>query len=93
MRTHPYKSNSRKIIEAIEKREGKPILELISIHNERMEAKEKANQNIRFSFHQPQRKRQKGCCHCGALYKRILVKDDFLVLCRRSNKAPRNCYF
>lgn len=88
-----HAANNKQVIEEIEKREGRSILELIDIQNSKMEAKQrdKMRTSVLQSPHLTIAQRNRGFCSCGSRYKTIFIRDDFIVLCKRTNKPPKNC--
>lgn len=82
------------MVERIEKREGKPILELIMSHIQATEAMEKSMQNTRPRLTTPNVltfPRQKGRCNCGAILRKVPIMGQHYMLCSKSRKSSKNC--
>lgn len=109
MSLNTHIANNIKVIQGLEKREGKSFSEIVELQNAKMDAKVREKLSVKprtdtsqppaFHCRLPSRpniirtitKRNAGTCVCGSSYKRILINNNFIVLCRRTNRSPRNC--
>lgn len=104
MSLNTHIANNIKVIQDIEKREGKSFLEIVELQNAKMEEKIREKFSVKSRHTQaPQfttsrsnifrtiRKQNGGTCPCGSSYKRISINNKFIVVCRSTNRSPRNC--
>ena len=84
-------ANNRKIVRAIEQKEGKSFSEIVDIINAQNENRIKQKKAIKSTINPRLTKRDR--CPCGSTFKRFFINRRFVTKCLKTNRSPWSCGF